>query len=88
MRWKNNKFYPVCKETVLVENPSASGKYPWSNREGYKGRWISEFKSLNKDGTCTVKITDFTSGQGKEGEAIVTGDKKGFHISKWLKNIK
>jgi len=89
LRWKNNKFYPVCKGTVLVENPSGSGKYPWSNREGYKGRWISEFKSLNKDGTCTVKITEFTSdSQGKEGEAIVTGDSKGFHISKWVKNIK
>jgi len=89
LRWNGKKFYPVYKETVLVENPSGSGTYPWSNKEGYKGRWISEFESLNKDGTLTVKITEFTSdNSGKEGEAIVTGDKTGFHILRWLKKIK
>jgi len=89
LRWNGKKFSVVYKVATLVETPAASGRYPWGNKEGYIGRWISEFKSLNKDGTCLVSITEFTSNSAcKQGEAIVSGNSKGFHIVKWVKKLK
>jgi len=86
-KWTGKEFSCIYENKTLCEYPAGSGKYPWGNREGYEGRWISEFMSFNKDGTCNVKIVDFSAeSSGGVGEAVVAPHKGGFHISSWIKS--
>jgi len=85
-RWRTNEFTPV-HTSILLENPSGTGRFPWAFGNQSLGSWVSSFQSINRRGEITVNITNYLGGtDAKMRRAVLRGDSSGFILMKFLHN--
>ncbi len=84
LRWRNRAFRPV-RSAILLEQPPASGRFPWSHSEQYLGRWVSQFLSMTAPGRPLVETTAYEGGAGGAlRRAILRAVPGGYVVERWL----
>lgn len=88
LRWIDGAFSPV-KQAALMESPSGSGTFLWSEAEIWEGTWISSFVGINGDGSMQVNVTHYLSEEPmRTGKANVTVIEGGFQVRDWTTPLK
>jgi len=86
LRWESGAFKPV-HTSMLLENPSGTGRFPWSFGNQSLGSWVSSFQSINRRGEITVNITNYLGGTDAQmHRAVLRGDSSGFVLMRFLHN--
>lgn len=80
-RWIDGTFRPAYTRALLLGN---DGKARWTVPKEGNQTWVSRFDGWQGDKI----LASFTSTQGKTGQALLTPDRGGFLVAKWVSPLK